>query len=277
MNTLIALDIDGTLTSDLHSIPQEIESYLGLLAGKEVMIALVTGRCFSLAYPLLKSWTFPYLLAIHNGAIILRMPEKKIIFKQYIDPKVVETLDEIVSGEETDFALYTGIENEDICYFRPKQFSPRLRSYVRKRAELCKENWVAVDHFDSLQLNSLTAIKCFGSKESAQRIKGKIEKQLSLHVPVIKDPVDQSVYIAQATHPNIDKGTALGSILNGEKYLIIAAGDDHNDLPMLKKADVKIVMDSAPSELKQMADIIAKPAQELGIIEALENARNYWI
>ena len=276
-NLLIALDIDGTLTSDLHHLPEKVESYLEELAASGIKIVLITGRCFSLAYPPLKSWTFPYLLAIHNGAVILRMPDKEIISKHYIDPSIIETIDGIVSDEETDYALYTGIENEDICYFRPDRFSPTLREYVQRRAQVCGENWVAVESFNSIPLNCLTAVKFFGDKESAWRIKENVEEKLALHVPVITDPVDRSIYIAQATHPGIDKGTAVENVLNGEEFIVIAAGDDYNDLPMLKKADVKIVMASAPVELMRIADIVAKPAQDLGIIEALENARNNWI
>lgn len=276
-NPLIALDIDGTLTSDLHSLPGEVELCLERLASSGATVVLVTGRCFSLAYPPLKNWNFPYLLAIHNGAVILRMPEKKIISKQYIDPGVLAELDRIVSVEETDYALYTGIENSDICYYRPERFSTRLCEYVRMRANLCGENWEAVEDFGSSSINTLTAIKFFGNRESALRIQAKVESKLSLHIPVITDPINHSVYIAQATHPRIDKGSAVERILNGENPPVIAAGDDYNDLPMLNKADVKIVMATAPEEIRKIADIVAQPASEKGIIEAMENAWNNWI
>lgn len=277
MKTLIALDIDGTLTSDLHALPQEVQSYLERLTQLGVIVVLITGRCFSLAYPPLANWKFPFLLAVHNGAVILQMPEKKIISEQYIDPTVIGALEEIVNDEETDFSLYTSIKNEDICYYRPLRYSSKLREYVDMRSKLCRENWVAVENYATLPLSSLAAIKFFGDKESSHRIKLQVENKLSLHIPVIRDPIDQRVYIAQATHPDIDKGTAVDRILNGEERFVIAAGDDLNDLPMLTRANLKIVMGTAPEELKRVADVVAKPAEELGIIEALENARHHWI
>lgn len=271
---IIALDIDGTLTSDLHSLPNEVAQYLKKVSEEGTDVVLITGRCFSLAYPPLKDWDFSYRLAVHNGAVILQMPEKTIISKQYIDPSVISILDEIVKTEETDFALYTGIENQDACYFRPERFSERLREYVRMRAKLCRENWLEVETFTGLPLDCLTAIKFFGDHSSANRIQRQVEEMLDLHIPVIRDPIDESVYIAQATHPQVDKGTAVDRVRNGMECFVIAAGDDRNDLPMLQKADVKIVMDTAPSDLKEIADLIAKPAMEHGIIEALEHARN---
>jgi hydroxymethylpyrimidine pyrophosphatase-like HAD family hydrolase len=41
---------------------------------------------------------------------------------------------------------------------------------------------------------------------------------------------------------------------------------------MLRAADVKIVMHSAPLEMHALADIIAKPSYQYGIIEALQKA-----
>lgn len=271
---IIALDIDGTLTSDLHSLPKEVERYLKKISEDGTDVVLITGRCFSLAYPPIKDWDFTYKLAVHNGAVILQMPEKRIISKQYIDVSVMTVLDKIVQTEETDFGLYTGIENQDVCYFRPDRFSERLREYVRSRAKICRENWLEVESFEGLPLDCLTAIKFFGDQSSTERIKQQVEDKLGLHIPVIRDPIDESVFLAQATHPQVDKGSAVDRVKEGQKSFVIAAGDDLNDLPMLEKADVKIVMESAPSSLKAIADIIAKPAKNHGIIEAIDNARN---
>ncbi len=274
MKTLIALDIDGTLTPHLHSLPDPVVDYLESMVKQGCEVALITGRCYTLAYPTLANLTFPYLLAVHNGAIILEMPEKRIFSKQYIDPKVLPVLDKIVEGEETDYALYTGVENQDLCYYRPHLFSERLRDYAKKRAEICQEQWVEVEQFDELPLHSITSIKFFGDQASAERIQAKIEKELSLHIPVIRDPIDESIFLGQATHPQVDKGTAVRKVKGDHPVRVIAAGDDRNDLPMLLEADIKIVMGTAPQDLQKVADYVAKPATEHGIIEALEYARN---
>ena len=51
---------------------------------------------------------------------------------------------------------------------------------------------------------------------------------------------------------------------------IIAAGDSFNDLPMLKAAGYGIVMDSAPEEMKGMADYVAPPVERDGLAVAIE-------
>ena len=86
MKTLIALDIDGTITSDLHSLPEQVIDYFETIVQQGDLLAFITGRSFSLANSILGKLNFPYLLALHNGAIILQMPERRIISKQYMDP-----------------------------------------------------------------------------------------------------------------------------------------------------------------------------------------------
>lgn len=277
MKEIIALDIDGTLTADSHEIPQNVASYLEAVCSRGSEIVLVTGRCFSFAYPPLRHWGFSYYLAVNNGAIILKMPEKKIIFTQYIDPVVLKELDQIADEEKTDFALYTGVENNDLCYFRPDRFPLALREYVRERVKMSRENWIEVKQFDKALFNFLASIKFFGEQERIYQIQEQVEERLRLNIPVIRDPFCKWVFIAQATHPDVSKGCVINFFKNQSDAFVISAGDDFNDFSMLQKADVKIVMETAPDELKAMADVVAKPADKLGIIEALEYVRNHWI
>ena len=51
---------------------------------------------------------------------------------------------------------------------------------------------------------------------------------------------------------------------------MIAAGDDENDISLLEAADVKIAMSHAPEKLQEIAQFIAPPTRDLGIITALQ-------
>lgn len=271
---LIALDIDGTTTPDLHSIPQSTVSYLRNLVSLGWDLAFITGRSFKLASSPLQSLNFPYHLGVYNGGIILKMPERKIVHKQYLNSSIFDAFEKICKEEPTDFSLYTGCENGDICYYRPHKFSSDLLEYVEKRVIDCKERWEPVESYESLPFMNFVSIKCFGVGESSKRIQERIESEVGLHAPMILDPYHQGYYVIQATHPEVNKGTAvqhLKSLLQVEKN-VIAAGDDYNDVSMLNEADIKIVMEGAPGPVKQHADIIAGSAQKEGIIQALEEA-----
>lgn len=276
----IALDIDGTITADsrLHTMPPRVVKYLADLAKSGWQLIFITGRTFQAGYKILQLLPFPYYLAVQNGAIILEMPSRRIVSKKYLDRSIFSAMDAICKNEPSDFVIYTGFEHQDVCYYRPKHFSQALLAYLEERVRNFKEIWHAVDTFNQMEIDAFPSIKCFGFYESAQNMAQRIEEALQLHVPLIRDPFDESYYVVQATHPEISKGQALLDLLasTSREGKVIAAGDDHNDIPMLAAADIKIAMSTAPKELLQMADIIAPPAVEEGILVALEEAIKRW-
>ncbi len=273
MKGIIALDIDGTITKELHAIPSEIVGFLTQLNQEGWQIAFITGRTFQWCHEILKVMSFPYYLAVQNGATILEMPHKRILAKKYLDKENFSRLDIICEEQPTDFVIYSGFESDDVCYYRSSRFDPSLLKYLTKRCQAFDEVWKDVSSFKDLSTN-VASIKCFGSLKIANEIAKRIEHDLQLQSPVIKDPFKQGYYVVQATDPTVTKGFALTKLIQSLDISgpVIAAGDDHNDTTMIAIADIKIVMATAPHEILQMADIIAPPAEQMGIIPALKQA-----
>ena len=274
MKGTIALDIDGTITNAVDSIPAEVVHYLAHLNAAGWQLIFITGRTFSLGYKILKALPFPYYFAVQNGALILEMPSQRILTKKYLGHDILPAMEDICDHEPTDFVIYAGYEHNDHCYYRPEHFDKELFEYLKYRQQLLSEVWEPVKSFANLPIASFPSVKCFGKLDSIERIIEKIEDQLDLHVPPIKDPFNPAYFIAQATHPEINKGQALKDFIKtvGKKGPVIAAGDDNNDRTMLEAAEIKVVMATAPNDLLELADIIAPPAEEHGIIKGLEIA-----
>ncbi|HEY4832395.1 MAG TPA: HAD-IIB family hydrolase, partial [Waddliaceae bacterium] len=170
MKGLIALDIDGTLTSHLHTLSPNVALCLQELAEQNWAISLITGRCYSFSLPILQFLHFPFCIALQNGAIILQMPDKKMLGKQCLDRSIIPHMSRICDKEPTDFVLYTGPENDDRCYYRPSLFDEELRSYLEKRTKDFNESWYSVEDWSEVPSNEFTSVKCFGRIESLRRI-----------------------------------------------------------------------------------------------------------
>lgn len=271
---LIALDIDGTITTQMQDIPFKVVNYLHELHQQGWIFVFITGRTFDFGYHILKVLPFSYYYAVQNGAILLSMPSQKILMKKYLDHSIIPSMKKICDGKPTDFVIYTGLALNNLCFFRENHFSKELKKYLEERRKAFNEEWKNLSSFDELPIKEFPSIKCFGELSSAQVIAENIEKFLGLHVPVIKDPFSEDYYVVQATHPEVNKGAALKDLIMKIQYsgIIIAAGDDLNDLPMFDSAHIKIAMENAPTELRMKADIIAPPSSLEGIIEGLKQA-----
>lgn len=274
MKGIIALDIDGTVTAHTHHLDRDVANFLVQLSADGWTFIFITGRSFAWGHAVLKELPFSYHFAVHNGVIILEMPSKRVLLKRQLTRDILPVMDALCEGEESNYVVYSGCGHDDYSYLCPQKFSPQLRDYVLKRYEQSHEPWRPLTSFAELPIADFAAVKCFGKQEAAVRLAQKIEQQLNLHVPMIKDPLDSSYYVLQGTHVEATKGNTLDSFksLLSSDAVVIAAGDDNNDLSMLAAADIKIAMATAPDALKNCADIIAPSAEENGIIVGLKKA-----
>lgn len=274
MQGLIALDIDGTLTQPGQAVPWETAKFLKQLAHDKWQLVFITGRTFQFGSRALGHLQFPYYMVVQNGAITIEMPTQQVVNKKYLDQSIIPVMQQICDGQASDFVIYTGFEHNDRCYYRSRYFSAPLLEYLQQRTSTFQESWMDVPSFNNLDVDAFPSVKCFGMLPEATELARRIEQQLGLHVPLIRDPFNESYFVAQATHPDVSKGQAIRDLiaLLNHPGPIIAAGDDYNDISMLDVADVKIVMATAPSEMLLGADIIAPSAAEHGIIAGLNAA-----
>jgi hydroxymethylpyrimidine pyrophosphatase-like HAD family hydrolase len=272
MKGVIAFDIDGTLTHRLDWIDPQVVKALSQLGDRGWQVALLTGRIFSFGWEIFKNFSFPYLLSVQNGADILSMPDREPIKRCYLAPSILPIIQEAYDGAAEDFIIYAGIDKGDFCYYRPERFSPRMHPYLKKLESLGKEKWHPSD-FQFDEEISFPLIKCFGDEKSMRRVHDDLAKNPQVEVSMIRDPIDPTLYLNLVTHPEANKG-AVAAYLRERLHcpLLIAAGDDRNDLKMLKEADIAIAMNTAPEEVLAVADIHAKSASELGILDAIEEA-----
>lgn len=273
MKGVIALDIDGTITHAIDDIAPEVIVYLGKLVAEGWQIGFITGRTFALAERVLRVLPFPYFLAVYNGALIIQMPTREVLQRQYLLREDLSSFEKISLEASNDCVVYAGWENEDRCYYRPAHFQSALLDYAQQRQTRKREPWVGVEAFASVPFLEFPSLKYFGCSPEIDLLCQRIEEQLGFHAPLCHDSSYKGYAIAQVTHPMANKGTALRNFAHRcQATVVIAAGDGGNDVSMLSVADIRVVMQNAPKALLQLADIVAPPAEVNGIIVGLEQA-----
>lgn len=270
MKGWIALDIDGTITSHKYSIPLEVVNYLKNLQQSGWKIAIATGRSLVFASTVLAPFDFPYALIVQNGSASLEMPEKKLLCKNYLSTSSIASVEKIFNGVDGNFLVYSGYEKGDFCYYRPDRFSDLHMGYLKHLQTREKEPARPVESFE--EIKDCPLIKCFGSKALMLEMAKKLKETRLFEVASIRDPFEPQFHLLLLTASNVSKGSALKEIfrLQGRGERVISAGDDENDESLLRAADIKIAMPHAPDSLKKLADWIAPPVAELGILTALD-------
>lgn len=270
MKGWIALDIDGTITSDKYSVPIEVVEYIKNLERSGWKIAIATGRSLVFSSIALASFDFPYVLLVQNGSAALQMPTKDIVYKSYLPAASIEKVEKILEEVDGNFLVYSGYENGDFCYYRPDHFSDKHMKYLKHLETREKEPAQPVKSFAMIETCPL--IKCFGSKGTMQTVAEKLKKTDLFEIASIRDPFEPEFHLLLLTKRSVSKGESLKEVmdLQGRGERVIAAGDDENDKSLLLEADIKIVMPHAPESVKKLADFIAPSVSDLGILTALD-------
>ena len=272
MKGWIALDIDGTITVDKFLIPPPVVSYLESLQEMGWKIVLVTGRPLAYTEEALKPFGFPFFLICQNGSVAFQMPKSSFLFKNYLAPDLIQEVEKAFHGLTGDLLVYAGFERGDVCFYRPEFFNKKDCEYIKDLKTRQKEKWVEVKNFDASTVGFVPLIKCFGPKEKMSIISNRLLSHDVFEIAQIKDPQYEGTEILLITAKGVTKGSSLERLLEekGKDGIVIAAGDDLNDVSLFQVADRKIAMPHAPKILLEMANPIAPPTEKMGIIQALQ-------
>lgn len=269
----VCLDIDGTITTEILSIPKETLNYLTNLS-KDWQIVFVTGRTFNLATRPLTAFNEPYYLVVQNGASSFDMTTNKLLKKKYISVATLRQFQETIEKSGHDLVFFSGWENKEICYYRPDKHKIEVQEHFEQSLTKLANTWQAVSSFKDLPVGEVPYAKVYGFKKDLEELEKKLHLFPEIKTHVVTDSVNPKFSIIQIMRHDVDKGRAVLDLMNNSVLpsLIIAAGNDYNDHALLQVADIKIAMPDSPQCMLDIATIIASPVEEQGVIAALKTA-----
>ncbi len=275
MRGIIASDIDRTLTNSDHIIPEDVITYLHSCYNDGFEIVFLTGRTYKFSKKALSLCDFPFHLAVQNGAEVLKMPEEVFCMQRFLTKEMALKIRSVLNLSGRDFTFYSGSAHGDICYYEKGRFSGKALEYVNFSKGYGAVNWVEVDSIEKLDIDHFSLVRTFGSKEEMEELKALVLSIAFVSAVILHDVHKENEYILMISSLGVDKGGALRRLVEHYdwKGVIIACGDDLNDVSMFAEADISIGMENGHPELLKIATIIAKPSYDMGIIDALKQAR----
>tara|TARA_A100001015_G_scaffold274841_1_gene331553 strand:+ start:437 stop:1279 length:843 start_codon:yes stop_codon:yes gene_type:complete len=276
MKGTLAFDIDGTITHHPTMLPDLIVDQLTRWA-KNWHIVLITGRPFSYAKKPLQTLTFPYILGVQNGADVISMPEERRVAKHYVGRAIIDMLEKIYQNEKESFFIYRGFEAQDYCYYRPHCHSKEMLEYVRKVTSKTGLPWTAIDELSEISEESFPLIKCVGPKKTLHRIAKQIADMPDLNIAQVADPIFPQYDLLLINDRQANKGKALQHLIEQKRCRrpLIVAGDDNNDIPMMKEADFAVGMNGGSPSIEPYVTIKVDFDEGRGLIKGIEEGIKY--
>lgn len=263
---LICIDLDGTLLTDDKKITNENIQAIKQAIDSGVNICIATGRIYKFVDHIKDSLGVATKVIASNGGVILTEDEKLKISALSYDE--VLKLKELVKDYDVD--IYLNTENEIIS----EKSIPSEYSYKKINEGLenkYKVNIIENYLFENLSKdNKYKIVKAIcinkNNLEEVKRVRSILEKSELFEVSSAEH------HYCEINSKGISKGKAVEELakeLEIDIKEVVCIGDGGNDIEMLKRAGLAVVMKNGMDEVKTIADYITDANNDSGVANAI--------
>jgi 5-amino-6-(5-phospho-D-ribitylamino)uracil phosphatase len=277
---LVAVDMDGTLVdteAEDRLRDREIVALEAVRAAGHV-VAICTGRNRPSLESLLdrSGWHPPDLPKVMlNGAVVDGGAGHGVVAHNVVPRPVVGRLVQLFRGHGTLPMVYGADDDGGELLFQQGDVNPILQRYLdHRRDRVGAMTW----HGDLSAALPEVALEVgtIDRRELIEPLTAAIRAELADTVRVIntRSLLGEGRYFwAEVYHHACSKGTGVRRIaaaFSPEPTVIVAIGDNYNDLDMFAVADVAVAMPGAPADVQARADRIAPAVEQSGAAVILE-------
>lgn len=240
---LLALDMDGTLLQDDHTISDETVKWIKEAIRHGVHVCLSTGRAFKTAYPYAQQLELTTPMVTVNGSEVWRAPYD-LYRRSLLDVKLVRQMHELALESGSWFWAYT----------------------VEKLYN--SENWVNTDDVDVENKEWLKFGYHTEDDEVRHNILMKLQDMGGLEI------TNSSPHNLEINPEGVNKAYGIQQVcelLGLEMSQVVACGDSLNDLAVIQAVGLGVAMGNAQQTVKDEADIVVASNNEDGIAEVIRD------
>lgn len=263
MYSIIALDLDGTLTRNDKSISPHTRQTLLDAQQRGLKVVLASGRPTNgmtyIADDLQLSEYGGVVLA-YNGGEITDWRTKEVLYRVAFPADRIQHLYDQVKAAGFHIMTYVGREI----------WTEEVDQYIVRSSERNRMQIRLVDNFvDAVRDVPIAKCMITGDPE----LLCEFEKRVVDHSdPDIIGYRSEDFYL-EFVPKGIDKGRCLQKVLdhyNAKREQLIACGDGYNDLSMIEFAGLGVAMANAKEPLKKAADFITLSNEDDGVAYVVE-------
>ncbi|MCI0525177.1 MAG: Cof-type HAD-IIB family hydrolase [Acidobacteria bacterium] len=268
---LLALDIDGTLLTPRGELTPRNSAAINRARELGVLVVLVTGRRFNSARELVQKLELDIPLVSHNGALTKNIETLETLDFHPLDTGIARSI--IGVGREFGADMICCDDPDGLGTMVIEGVSPdnkSLHRYLEKYRDSVVEVSDLLEYVDHAPIQMMFSGRCDPMDEFAGNLKAAMGKQIQLFKTRYRS-VDLT--ILDALSVTASKGASLETVAQKHgvaREEVMAIGDNHNDLTMLRYANLGVVMANAEDELKEMGFEMTSSNEEDGVAEAIE-------
>ena len=258
MYRLLAIDLDGTLLTPQHKVSPYTLDVLKRAVADGMRLVIATGRVPFSFHRVIKDLPLNAPQITSNGATVIDMSTNTLVHQQLVPPHYILPVVEYARSLDLQF-----------CYYTNEYLYAEQALYDRQNWYLSGIPIRRVENIEDVYPQPCIKIGAFGDASTLRAKRRDLESHFAGQLYVTQTAEQWLEFL----HPEVSKANALRTItqmLDIRPEEVIAFGDNHNDIEMLRFAGLGIAMGNAHQEVKAAADYVTLRNVDDGVAAALE-------
>ena len=269
---LIALDLDGTLLDSSNEIPEANLRAILAAIDRGIEVAIVTGRRFDFARPVVDKIPCPVTIIVNNGALVRSKDGTTHLRRLLPRQTALDVLAQMERFRRRAALVFDRPRENQVIYEEIEWHDPRRQPYLQRNRQYIAQVSPIEDALteDPIQLMYSGEPAMMRAAEAILRTSPQRDC-FSLAVTYY-DRFDFAMI--DVIHPGCSKGATLAEWTSRRGYSrdeVMAIGDNFNDLEMLEFAGLPVVMANSVPELKTQGWRETLSNDHAGVAAAIES------
>ena len=260
MKTLYISDMDGTLLNNEARLSERSSRMISELTASGVLISVATARTPATVENILEGTATANELVVMTGATLWNRAEQAFDGMHLLPRADVEMmLAEFAKTDITPFCYALSRSHLEV-YHSKAELTESEQKFVGMRRNLRLKTFHLGEACPLQFYDSMVLFFAMGGRDSIVGIAENLRAKCNCYVSYYKDTYTPDLWLLEIFAPGVSKAEGVLELKRkvGADRLVVF-GDNLNDIPMLRVADLAVAVDNALPEVKDICNVIIGP------------------
>lgn len=255
--TLYISDLDGTLLNDNSELSDRTVELLNTLIDAGACISFATARTPATVTDIFKNVRLKIPGIVMTGASLYDLSTKRYIFPHFLREEKVKAALDLLEKKKVRPFIYTWREDNKLHAFHAMEMSDQERSFCELRRNRNLKQFHIGYKPEEEDYKHTLLIFCLDRREKLENLVTDIKECIGYSPSYYNDIFNEGTGFLEIFAEGINKANAARNLKKetGASRLVVF-GDNLNDIPLMKVADVSVAPINAFPEVKEIASTV---------------------
>ena len=256
--TLYVTDLDGTLLRDDGTISPYTAQTLNRLISRGMLISAATARG---------------LVGLMGGALLYDPGRRRILHACEMNAETVGRILDAFSAVGRAPMLFRRRGNEIHIYYT--RVTPAEEAFIHRKAADGRSFDRFFHHVGQLKASPAVFFSCQGSYADQTALKAQLDAIPGIRIDLYADTYQTDVWFLEISREDAGKDQGVERLRRRIRAKrVVAFGDNRNDIPLFRTADLAVCVENAAPEAREAADTVIGSNETDGVARYLYGIYN---